>query len=251
MSKRKIISSLFLSATVLGGLLFTQTPTVKAIESDGNVQITNNTPQNSPIFSLGDPIQETNYNDSVKKSVSIDATIGDSENEVKWTVKFNSTLWNLRYDKGGYYFIIPDGMQLKKIVDKQTGKDIIGNFPEDINGDNNGSYSPYRHFKKNFSTYGDRNFDSQWGWSAGRVGSGQVNQWKDENAFSDIYYIDNPSSDGLATYELVTEVTNPQNTNTSFPLVAVMKNYYAKTWYLGEPASLAGREVTIEPPQTN
>ncbi len=251
MSKRKIISSLFLSATVFGGLLFTQTPTVKAIASEGNVQITNNTPQNSPIFSLGDPIQETNYNDSVKKSVSIDATIGDSENEVKWTVNFDSTLWNLRYDKGGYYFIIPDGMQLKKLINKKTGENLLDKFSTDVNDDKNGSDSKYRHFKKGKETHWERNFDSQWGWSAGRVGSGQVNQWKDENAFSDIYYIDNPSSDGLATYELVTEVTDPSKANKSFPLVAVMKNYYAKTWYLGEPASLAGREVTIEPPQTN
>ncbi|WP_228376847.1 hypothetical protein [Streptococcus suis] len=45
------------------------------------------------------------------------------------------------------------------------------------------------------------------------------------------------------------EVTNPQNTNTSFPLVAVMKNYYAKTWYLGEPASLAGLDVKVEWPK--
>ncbi|MFM0772845.1 hypothetical protein [Streptococcus suis] len=106
MSKRKIISSLFLSATVLGGLLFTQTPTVKAIESEG-VQIISPKSESAPIFSLGELIQETNYNESVKKSVSIDATIGDSENEVKWTVNFDSTLWNLRYDKGGILFYYP------------------------------------------------------------------------------------------------------------------------------------------------
>ncbi|MEG3246589.1 translation initiation factor 2 [Streptococcus suis] len=251
MSKRKIISSLFLSATVFGGLLFTQTPTVKAIASEGNVQITNNTPQNSPIFSLGDPIQETNYNDSVKKSVSIDATIGDSENEVKWTVNFDSTLWNLRYDKGGYYFIIPDGMQLKKLINKKTGENLLDKFSTDVNDDKNGSDSKYRLFKKESNASGDRNFESQWGWSAGRVGRGQVNQWKDRNLFSEIYYIDKPGHSGPVTYQLSAEVTNPQNTNTSFPLVAVMKNYYAKTWYLGEPASLAGRAVTIEPRQTN
>lgn len=67
MSKRKIISSLFLSATVLGGSLFTQTPTVKANE-EGKVQIAHI----SPIFDPGELIQETNYNDLVQKSVSIE-----------------------------------------------------------------------------------------------------------------------------------------------------------------------------------
>ncbi len=51
MSKRKIISSLFLSATVLGGLLFTQTPTAKAIESEG-VQIISTKSESAPIFLL-------------------------------------------------------------------------------------------------------------------------------------------------------------------------------------------------------
>ncbi|WP_243899959.1 hypothetical protein [Streptococcus suis] len=51
MSKRKIISSLFLSATVLGGLLFTQTPTVKANE-EGKVQIAHI----SPVFDPGELI---------------------------------------------------------------------------------------------------------------------------------------------------------------------------------------------------
>lgn len=49
MSKRKIISSLFLSAIVLGGLLFTQTPTVKAIASEG-VQIISPKSESAPIF---------------------------------------------------------------------------------------------------------------------------------------------------------------------------------------------------------
>ncbi|WP_105120406.1 translation initiation factor 2 [Streptococcus suis] len=251
MSKRKIISSLFLSATVLGGLLFTQTPTVKAITSDGNVQITNNTPQNSPIFSLGDPIQETNYNESVQKSVSIEDFSTNSNNEFTWKVKFDPTHWNFTNDKGGYYFIIPEGLKLKSITDTQTGKNLLEQFPKDVSDSNNNSDSKYRLFKKESNASGDRNFESQWGWSAGRVGSGQVNQWKDRNLFSEIYYIDKPGHSGPVTYQLSAEVTNPQNTNTSFPLVAVMKNYYAKTWYLGEPASLAGREVTIEPPQTN
>lgn len=140
---------------------------------------------------------------------------------------------------------------MKSITDTQTGQELLNQFPNDSNNNTNSSDSKYRLFKKESNASGDRNFESQWGWSAGRVGSGQVNQWKDENAFSDIYYIDNPSSDGLATYELVTEVTDPSKANKSFPLVAVMKNYYAKTWYLGEPASLAGRAVTIEPRQTN
>ncbi len=51
MSKRKIISSLFLSATVLGGLLFTQAPTVRAIESEG-VQIISPKSESAPIFLL-------------------------------------------------------------------------------------------------------------------------------------------------------------------------------------------------------
>ncbi|HEL2054354.1 TPA: translation initiation factor 2 [Streptococcus suis] len=249
MSKRKIISSLFLSATVLGGLLFTQAPTVKAIASEG-VQIISPKSESAPIFSPGELIQETNYNDLVQKSVSIEEFSTNSNNEFTWKVKFDPTHWNFTNDKGGYYFIIPEGLKLKSITD-QTGKNLLEQFPKDVSDSNNNSDSKYRLFKKESNASGDRNFESQWGWSAGRVGSGQVNQWKDRNLFSEIYYIDKPGHSGPVTYQLSAEVTNPQNTNTSFPLVAVMKNYYAKTWYLGEPASLAGCEVTIEPPQTN
>ncbi len=249
MSKRKIISSLFLSATVLGGLLFTQTPTVKAIASEG-VEIISPKSESAPIFSPGELIQETNYNDLVQKSVSIEDFSTNSNNEFTWKVKFDPTHWNFTNDKGGYYFIIPEGLKLKSITD-QTGKNLLEQFPKDVSDSNNNSDSKYRLFKKESNASGDRNFESQWGWSAGRVGSGQVNQWKDRNLFSEIYYIDKPGHSGPVTYQLSAEVTNPQNTNTSFPLVAVMKNYYAKTWYLGEPASLAGREVTIEPRQMN
>ncbi|HEM3600945.1 TPA: translation initiation factor 2 [Streptococcus suis] len=250
MSKRKIISSLFLSATVLGGLLFTQTPTVKAIAVEGGVTITAPEKESAPIFSLGELIQETNYNDLVKKSVSIEDFSTNSNNEFTWKVKFDPTHWNFTNDKGGYYFIIPEGLKLKSITD-QNGEKLLEQFPKNVSDSNNNSDSKYRLFKKESDASGDRNFESQWGWSAGRVGSGQVNQWKDRNLFSEIYYIDKPGHSGPVTYQLSAEVTNPQNTNTSFPLVAVMKNYYAKTWYLGEPASLAGREVTIEPRQTN
>ncbi|MEG3301345.1 translation initiation factor 2 [Streptococcus suis] len=249
MSKSKIISSLFLSATVLGGLLFTQTPTVKAIASEG-VEIISPKSESAPIFSPGELIQETNYNDLVQKSVSIEDFSTNSNNEFTWKVKFDPIHWNFTNDKGGYYFIIPEGLKLKSITD-QTGKNLLEQFPKDVSDSNNNSDSKYRLFKKESNASGDRNFESQWGWSAGRVGSGQVNQWKDRNLFSEIYYIDKPGHSGPVTYQLSAEVTNPQNTNTSFPLVAVMKNYYAKTWYLGEPASLAGREVTIEPRQTN
>ncbi|MGQ7419802.1 translation initiation factor 2 [Streptococcus suis] len=187
----------------------------------------------------------------VQKSVSIEDFSTNSNNEFTWKVKFDPTHWNFKHDKGGYYFIIPEGMKLKKLVDKHTEKDLLTNFPENVNDSKNDSYSQYRHFKKGERTYWDRDFDSQWGWSAGRVGSGQVSQWKDENAFSDIYYIDNPSSDGLATYELVTEVTDPSKANKSVPLVAVMKNFYARTSYLSEPTSLAGLDVKVEWLQNN
>ncbi|MBL6439587.1 translation initiation factor 2 [Streptococcus suis] len=247
MSKRKIISSLFLSATVLGGLLFTQTPTVKAIESEG-VQIISPKSESAPIFSLGELIQETNYNDLVKKSVSIEDFSTNSNNEFTWKVKFDPTHWNFTNDKGGYYFIIPEGLKLKSITD-QTGKNLLEQFPKDVSDSNNNSDSKYRLFKKESNASGDRNFESQWGWSAGRVGSGQVNQWKDRNLFSEIYYIDKPGHSGPVTYQLSAEVTDPSKANKSFPLVAVMKNYYAKTWYLGEPASLAGLDVKVEWPK--
>ncbi|MGU7924387.1 translation initiation factor 2 [Streptococcus suis] len=247
MSKRKIISSLFLSATVLGGLLFTQTPTVKAIESEG-VQIISPKSESAPIFSPGELIQETNYNDLVQKSVSIEDFSTNSNNEFTWKVKFDPTHWNFTNDKGGYYFIIPEGLKLKSITD-QNGEKLLEQFPKNVSDSNNNSDSKYRLFKKESDASGDRNFESQWGWSAGRVGSWQVNQWKDENAFSEIYYIDKPGHSGPVTYQLSAEVTDPSKANQSFPLVAVMKNYYAKTWYLGEPASLAGLDVKVEWPK--
>ncbi|MGU7963300.1 translation initiation factor 2 [Streptococcus suis] len=245
MSKRKIISSLFLSATVLGGLLFTQTPTVKANE-EGKVQIAHI----SPIFDPGELIQETNYNDLVKKSVSIEATPGSNKKEVRWKVIFDSTYWNFNYDKGGYYFVVPSGMNLKSItmVGGQSGENLLNKFPN-VNDVSNDSYSQYRHFKKGEKTYGDRDFDSQWGWSVGRASNDKINQWKNENAFSDIYYIDSPRHAGPVTYELEAEVTD--QTKTSFPLVAVMKNFYARTSYLSEPTSLAGLDVKVEWPQNN
>ncbi|MBS8101927.1 translation initiation factor 2 [Streptococcus suis] len=243
MSKRKIISSLFLSATVLGGLLFTQTPTVKANE-EGKVQIAHI----SPIFDPGELIQETNYNDLVKKSVSIEATPGSNKKEVRWKVIFDSTYWNFNYDKGGYYFVVPSGMNLKSItmVGGQSGENLLNKFPN-VNDVSNDSYSQYRHFKKGEETYGDRDFDSQWGWSVGRASNDKINQWKNENAFSDIYYIDSPRHAGPVTYELEAEVTD--QTKTSFPLVAVMKNFYARTSYLSEPTSLAGLDVKVEWPK--
>ncbi|CYU70576.1 TPA: translation initiation factor 2 [Streptococcus suis] len=243
MSKRKIISSLFLSATVLGGLLFTQTPTVKANE-EGKVQIAHI----SPIFDPGELIQETNYNDLVKKSVSIEATPGSNKKEVRWKVIFDSTYWNFNYDKGGYYFVVPSGMNLKSItmVGGQSGENLLNKFPN-VNDVSNDSYSQYRHFKKGEKTYGDRDFDSQWGWSVGRASNDKINQWKNENAFSDIYYIDSPRHAGPVTYELEAEVTD--QTKTSFPLVAVMKNFYARTSYLSEPTSLAGLDVKVEWPK--
>ncbi|MFM0772846.1 hypothetical protein [Streptococcus suis] len=138
-------------------------------------------------------------------------------------------------------------MQLKKLVNKKTGENLLDKFSTDVNDDKNGSDSKYRHFKKGKETHWERNFDSQWGWSAGRVGSWQVNQWKNENAFSDIYYIDSPRHAGPVTYELEAEVTD--QTRTSFPLVAVMKNFYARTSYLSEPTSLAGLDVKVEWPK--
>ncbi|MFI3087263.1 hypothetical protein [Streptococcus sp. 2022WUSS037] len=165
MSKRKIISSLFLSAIVLGGLLFTQTPTVKANE-EGKVQIAHI----SPIFDPGELIQETNYNDLVQKSVSIEDFSTNSNNEFTWKVKFNPTHWNFTNDKGGYYFIIPEGLKLKSITD-QNGEKLLEQFPKNVSDSNNNSDSRYRLFKKESDASGDRNFESQWGWSAGRVGS--------------------------------------------------------------------------------
>ncbi|NQN80828.1 translation initiation factor 2 [Streptococcus suis] len=247
MSKRKIISSLFLSATVLGGLLFIQTPTVKAIELE-DAQTMSTSSAQAPIFSPGELIQETNHTAQFRNSVSIAATNGTSEKEVIW--KVDSTYWNFNYDKGGYYFVVPAGIKLKRItlVNGQTREELLDRFPKNVN-DNNGSNSSYRLFKRGENTYDDRDFDSQWGWSAGRASNDKVNQWKDENVFSDIYYIDSPRHAGPVTYELEAEVTD-QN-KTSFPLVAVMKNFYARTSYLSEPTSLAGLDVKVEWPQNN
>lgn len=158
MSKRKIISSLFLSATVLGGLLFTQTPTVKAIELE-DAQTMSTSSAQAPIFSPGELIQETNYNDLVQKSVSIEDFSTNSNNEFTWKVKFDPTHWNFTNDKGGYYFIIPEGLKLKSITD-QTGKNLLEQFPKDVSDSNNNSDSKYRLFKKESNASGDRNFES-------------------------------------------------------------------------------------------
>lgn len=244
MSKRKIFSGALLSAAVLLGMMVSQPSSIKA-EISENVGIeTQQVSEPAPIFGQGDLVQETNHTNLFKRSVSVEASPGDKANEVKWTVTFDATHWNLQYDKGGYYFIVPEGMKLTKLVGSQEGN-LLDKFPEDVEAANNDSYSPYRHFKKGVSSYYyDRDFDSQWGWSVGRIGGAEVNEWKSRNAFSDIYYIDSPRHGGRVTYELTAEVVD--DTKTSFPLVAVMKNFYAKTSYFGEVASLAGREVTVE-----
>lgn len=250
MFKQKLISNVLLSATLLGGMTLSQPIFANTLVTDG-IEIVSHEGQGASaiIYGQENRVQATNHTNGFEKDVTIDNfSTGSTEKEVTWTVTFDTSKWNLNHAKGGYYFIVPEGMKLKKIVDKKTNSDILSQFPKDVNEDKNGSNAQYRFFKKGVSTYWDRDFDSQWGWSVGRVGGDKVWQWKNAGSFSEIYYIDNPRHNDKVSYEFTAEVDVEKRT--SFPLVAVMKNFDAKTSYLGEVASLAGVELTAETQST-
>lgn len=138
-------------------------------------------------------IQDTNYPGKpfqIQQSVSIEAT-SVTDKKIEWEVTFKFRDWAFYESIGGYYFIIPDGLKLTKLVD-QSNTDILNHYKsEGAGGDE------YRAFEN-----GKGEFDAQWGRSAGFMDNAIFNKWKEENRFSKILFRDYRRDVQTVTYKL-------------------------------------------------
>ncbi|WP_239022562.1 LPXTG cell wall anchor domain-containing protein [Streptococcus suis] len=196
-------------------------------------------------------IQESNYyrfdthqGEQIRKAVSIEKISADND-EIKWKVTFNRKNWTFSGEGSGYYFILPKGLQLTKIIDSQSEEDIFNKFPKDVNSEANSGGQPYRFFSREKNTNnGERSFESQWGWSVGRVG-GELEKWKEES--SSIYFLQvqrDSVAKEKATYELTAQVTNREMQ--TFPVLAVVKNFKERIFFSrDEITSAAGLRLKV------
>ncbi|HEL2413171.1 TPA: hypothetical protein TZW92_001735 [Streptococcus suis] len=155
-----------------------------------------------------------------------------TDKKIEWKVTFKSRDWSFYESIGGYYFIIPDGLKLTKLVD-QSNMDILNHYKsEGAGGDE------YRAFEN-----GKGEFDAQWGWSAGLMDNAIFNKWKEENRFSKILFRDYRRDVQTVTYKLETEIE--KQSEKPFSLIAVIKNFNKYTHYIygNQIASAAGLEV--------
>ncbi|HFI0358830.1 TPA: LPXTG cell wall anchor domain-containing protein [Streptococcus suis] len=196
-------------------------------------------------------IQESNYyrfdthqGEQIRNAVSIEKISADN-NEIKWKVTFDRKNWTFSGEGSGYYFILPKGLQLTKIIDKQSEKDIFNKFPKDVNSEANSGGQPYRFFSREKNARdSERSFESQWGWSVGRVG-GELEKWKEES--SSIYFLQvqrDSVAKEKATYELTAQVTN--QAMKTFPVLAVVKNFKERIFFSrDEITSAAGLRLKV------
>ncbi|WP_238137174.1 LPXTG cell wall anchor domain-containing protein [Streptococcus suis] len=196
-------------------------------------------------------IQESNYyrfdthqGERIRNAVSIEKISADN-NEIKWKVTFDRKNWTFSGEGSGYYFILPKGLQLTKIIDSQSEEDIFNKFPKDVNSEANSGGQPYRFFSREKNTNnGERSFESQWGWSVGRVG-GELEKWKEES--SSIYFLQvqrDSVAKERATYELTAQVTNREMQ--TFPVLAVVKNFKERIFFSrDEITSAAGLRLKV------
>ncbi|BCK44755.1 surface-anchored protein [Streptococcus suis] len=196
-------------------------------------------------------IQESNYyrfdthqGEQIRKAVSIEKISADND-EIKWKVTFDRKNWTFSGEGSGYYFILPKGLQLTKIIDSQSEEDIFNKFPKDVNSEANSGGQPYRFFSREKNANNDeRSFESQWGWSVGRVG-GELEKWKEES--SSIYFLQvqrDSVAKEKATYELTARVTNREMQ--TFPVLAVVKNFKERIFFSrDEITSAAGLRLKV------
>ncbi|WP_253247301.1 LPXTG cell wall anchor domain-containing protein [Streptococcus suis] len=196
-------------------------------------------------------IQESNYyrfdthqGERIRNAVSIEKISADN-NEIKWKVTFDRKNWTFSGEGSGYYFILPKGLQLTKIIDKQSEEDIFDKFPTEVDGDANSERQPYRFFSREKNANNDeRSFESQWGWSVGRVG-GELEKWKEES--SSIYFLQVQRDSVVkekAIYELTAQVTNREMQ--TFPVLAVVKNFKERIFFSrDEITSAAGLRLKV------
>ena len=196
-------------------------------------------------------IQESNYHrfdthqgEQIRNAVSIEKISADND-EIKWKVTFDRKNWTFSGEGSGYYFILPKGLQLTKIIDSQSEEDIFNKFPKDVNSEANSGGQPYRFFSREKNANNDeRSFESQWGWSVGRVG-GELEKWKEES--SSIYFLQvqrDSVAKEKATYELTAQVTNREMQ--TFPVLAVVKNFKERIFFSrDEITSAAGLRLKV------
>ncbi|HFR3527332.1 TPA: LPXTG cell wall anchor domain-containing protein [Streptococcus suis] len=196
-------------------------------------------------------IQESNYHrfdthqgEQIRNAVSIEKISADND-KIKWRVTFDRKNWTFSGEGSGYYFILPKGLQLTNIIDKQSEKDIFNKFPTDVNDEANSGGQPYRFFSREKNANNDeRSFESQWGWSVGRVG-GELEKWKEES--SSIYFLQvqrDSVAKEKATYELTAQVTNQEMQ--TFPVLAVVKNFKERIFFSrDEITSAAGLRLKV------
>ncbi|VTT13220.1 Methyl-accepting chemotaxis protein [Streptococcus suis] len=196
-------------------------------------------------------IQESNYyrfdthqGEQIRNAVSIEKISADND-KIKWRVTFDRKNWTFSGEGSGYYFILPKGLQLTKIIDSQSREDIFNKFPKDVNDEANSGGQPYRFFSREKNANNDeRSFESQWGWSVGRVG-GELEKWKEES--SSIYFLQvqrDSVAKEKATYELTAQVTNREMQ--TFPVLAVVKNFKERIFFSrDEITSAAGLRLKV------
>ncbi|HEM2583009.1 TPA: LPXTG cell wall anchor domain-containing protein [Streptococcus suis] len=159
-----------------------------------------------------------------KKSVSINqVSEGINNTEITWKVEFDTAKWSFDHHSGGVYFIIPQGLKLTRIVEEtKSSENLLEQFPKKVNYPENGEGNPFRIFSKKEEPLNlERSFNSQWGWSAGKVGSTEMEKWKEN--FSDIYFIDSIKGTGKINYQLTAKVN--VDLQSTFPFIAVMKSF--------------------------
>ncbi|HEM3524904.1 TPA: cell surface protein, partial [Streptococcus suis] len=180
----------------------------------------------------------------LSKSVSVDL-LSAERGQVTWKVSFDTSAWSFNHN-GGLYFVLPNGLKLTAIIDNNYEKaNIIDKFPTNVNTSENDGGQKYRFFSKKENGEGDKNFDSQWGWSVEQAAPNEkVKNWKKENRFSEIYFIDKIQATTQLTYTLTANVTDPSQK--TFPLVAVMKSFRYGNSSGTEVTSLGARMITLE-----
>ncbi|HFR3422162.1 TPA: cell surface protein, partial [Streptococcus suis] len=102
----------------------------------------------------------------IRASVSIESLQAE-RNKIRWQVTFDTGAWSFDKSPGGFYFVLPEGLELTEIIDNDHGRsNIINDFPTDINDPKNDGGQKYRFFNKEENS---DSFNNQWGWSAGQA----------------------------------------------------------------------------------
>ncbi|HEM4880778.1 TPA: LPXTG cell wall anchor domain-containing protein [Streptococcus suis] len=202
--------------------------------------------QQSPLIQTSNADSKTGGDrETIKKSVTVNL-LNAEEGQIQWEVRFDTSAWSFKESPGGFYFVLPKGLELTEIIDNDHGKmNIINNFPKNVNVPENAAKKKYRFFSEEED---QGSFNDQWGWSVGQATPDTtVNSWKSDNRFSKIYFVDQITDTTQVTYTLTAKVT--ASDQKSFPLMAVMKSFGYKNHSWTEFTSLGARMITLETPK--